>query len=64
MPEVHELVLGPISCHCWNGDRTSESRSSYMDLLCRAIRKYELRYCILSMVVVLLLKYYSTAKRY
>ena len=25
MPEVHELVRGPISCHCWNGDRTSES---------------------------------------
>lgn len=25
MPEVHELITGPISCHCWNGDRTSKS---------------------------------------
>lgn len=22
MPEVHELITGAISCHCWNGDRT------------------------------------------
>ena len=24
MAEVHELVTVPVSCHCWNGDRTSK----------------------------------------
>ena len=24
MTEVHELVTVPVSCHCWNGDRTSK----------------------------------------
>jgi hypothetical protein len=24
MAEVHELVTVPVSCHCWNGNRTSE----------------------------------------
>ena len=34
MPEVHELIPGPISCHCWNGDRTSKCPStSQYDLL-------------------------------
>ena len=30
MPEVHELVVGPVTCHCWNGDRTSE-RTVFLD---------------------------------
>ena len=24
MPEVYEVVNGPITCHCWNKDRSSE----------------------------------------
>ena len=24
MPEVHQLIPGPITCHCWNGDRSSK----------------------------------------
>lgn len=27
MPEVHELVVGPVTCHCWNGDRTKFAMS-------------------------------------
>ena len=27
MSEVHELINGPITCHCWNGDKTKFAMS-------------------------------------
>ena len=27
MSEVHELITGPISFHCWNGDKTKFAMS-------------------------------------
>lgn len=27
MPEIHELVTGAVSCHCWNGDRSKFAMS-------------------------------------
>lgn len=33
MPEVYEVVNGPITCHCWNKDRSSECTNTHCNLV-------------------------------